>query len=70
MLYFLQILQCMKFFINNGEFNLIYQLPQIIYSSLISSIINVSLKSLALTENRVIEIKEQKKRNNKLYVTH
>ena len=59
-----------EIFINKGEFNLIYQLPQIIYSSLISSIINVSLKSLALTENRVIEIKEQKKRNNKLNVTH
>ena len=59
-----------EIFINNGEFNLIYQLPQIIYSSLISSIINVSLKSLALTENRVIEIKEQKKRNNKLNVTN
>jgi hypothetical protein len=50
-----------EIFINDGEFNLIYQLPQTIYSSLICSVINISLKSLALTENRVISIKEEKK---------
>ena len=58
-----------EIFINDGEFNLIYQLPQTIYSSLICSVINLSLKSLALRENRVISIKEEKKRNNKLNIT-
>ena len=44
----------------NGDFNLLYQLPQIIYSSIISSIIILIVKTLGLTEKKIIEIKKNK----------
>ena len=42
------------------EFDIIYQIPQIIYSSLISGIITALLKFLALTEKAIIDIKGEK----------
>ena len=42
---------------DGGSFNLGYQIPQIIYSSLISSVINALVKALCLTEKNIIEIK-------------
>ena len=42
---------------DGGSFNLEYQIPQIIYSSLISSVINLLVKALCLTEKNLIEIK-------------
>ena len=40
-----------------GKFNILYQLPKIIYSSLISSVINTAMLTLALSEKNVVEIK-------------
>ena len=51
-------------YIEEGEFNFIYQIPIIIYSSLISGVINTIIKYLALTESLVLEIKSQKKIKN------
>ena len=42
-----------------GEFNFIYQIPQIIYSSLISGIINLIIKYLSLSEKNILEIKRE-----------
>lgn len=42
---------------DGGSFNIVYQLPQIVYSSLISSVINVLVKAICLTEKNIIEIK-------------
>ena len=42
---------------DRGTFNLGYQIPQIVYSSLISSIINTFVKSMCLTEKNIVEIK-------------
>ena len=42
---------------DKGSFILDYQIPQIVYSSLISSVINTLMKSLYLTEKNIIEIK-------------
>ena len=50
-----------KIYIDSGSFNLYYQLPQIIYSSLISGIINSIIKYLALSSKTVSEIKMKKK---------
>ena len=47
--------------IEEGDFNFIYQLPQIIYSSLISAIIGVIIKYLSLSEDKIIGIKREKK---------
>ena len=42
---------------DGGSFNFIYQIPQIIYSSLISSILSVLLKYLSLSEKSLLSIK-------------
>ena len=45
---------------DNGAFDIIYQIPQILYSSLISSIINMILKTLSLSEKNILAIKQEK----------
>ena len=50
-----------KIYIDEGSFNFIYQIPQIIYSSVISNIIDIIIKYLSLSENEVIKIKMEKK---------
>ena len=52
-------------YVNNGNFNIIFQLPQILYSTIITSFINVILKSLSLSENSILKIKNA---NEKEYI--
>ena len=40
-------------------FDIIYQIPQIFYSSVISSVANVLLKNLSLSENSILELKKE-----------
>ena len=49
---------------DEGIFNFIYNLPKIIYSTLISIIIDTILKQLALSENSILKIKKTKKLGN------
>ena len=49
---------------DGGTFNFIYQIPQILYSSLISSVLNTLLKSFALSERNVLEVKNEKNIHN------
>ena len=42
---------------DKGSFNFIYQIPQIIYSSLISTILNQIVKILSLTEKNILKLK-------------
>ena len=49
-----------KIYKNSGVFNIIYQIPQILYSSIISSIINILLKNLSLSEKNILKIKKEK----------
>ena len=49
-----------KIYEDEGSFNFIYQIPQIIYSSLISSVINAIIKNLSLSEKKVLQIKNEK----------
>ena len=49
-----------KIYLDEGDFNFIYQIPQILYSSLVSGIINIFLKLLALTGQKIIKIKQIK----------
>ena len=46
-------------------FNFAYQLPQIVYSSLISSVLNILLKLLALSEDDIINFKQNKDNKKK-----
>ena len=45
---------------SKGSFDLEYKLPKIFYSSLISIVLNVPLKLLALSNNNILELKEDK----------
>ena len=49
-----------KIYEDKGNFNFIYQFPQIIYSSLISIAINMIIRLLALTEKDVLMLKQEK----------
>ena len=49
---------------DNGIFNFIYNIPNIIYSTLISIIIDIIIKKLALTEDSIIDLKKEKKSND------
>ena len=49
-----------KIYEDKGVFNFIYQLPQIIYSSLISTVLNICLKTLGLSSDTIIKFKQEK----------
>ena len=44
---------------DNGAFDIIYQIPQILYSSIISAVINMILKLLSLSEKNILTLKQQ-----------
>jgi len=43
-----------------GNYNFIYQLPQILYSTIISTIINIIIRFFSLTQKDVLKVKKQK----------
>ena len=49
---------------DRGYYNLIYQLPQIIYSTFISLILDAIINSLALPQDSLLEIKSDKSLRN------
>ena len=53
-----------KIYESNGSFDIEYQLPKIVYSSLISILLNTLLKLLALSNDGIIELKENKDKND------
>ena len=48
-----------KIYEDKGKFNFLYQLPQIIYSTFISSSITFLMKFLSLSDKNIIEIKKE-----------
>ena len=50
-----------KIYINNGKFDILYQISQILYSSIIPSVINGILKYLSLSEKSILILKKAKK---------
>ena len=53
-----------KIYEDKGSYNFTYQLPQIIYSSLISGVLNVFFKFLALSESDILKFKKLKEKND------
>jgi uncharacterized protein YqhQ len=53
-----------KIYEDEGSFNFIYNLPNIIYSSIISSLIYVIARKLTLTSQNILEIKHEKTKHN------
>ena len=48
---------------SNGKYDIIYQIPQILYSSVVSAVINMILKRLSLSEKNILLIKQEKNMN-------
>ena len=49
-----------KIYEDKGKFNFLYQLPQTIYSSLISRFIDTLIKNFALSQDNIINLKNEK----------
>ena len=49
-----------SYYVDKGTYNFIYQIPQILYSTLISGVINALIKYLSLSENDIIAFKQEK----------
>ncbi len=49
-----------KVYEDKGSYNILYQIPQILYSSVISSLINIILKQLSLSEKNLLQLKGDK----------
>ena len=48
-----------KLYIDGGKYDFIYQIPHVIYSTIISSAINTLMKMLSLTEKSIVSVKIQ-----------
>ena len=49
-----------KIYEDGGIFNFIYQIPQILYSSMISGVVHALIRTLSLSEKNVLQIKTEK----------
>ena len=52
-----------KIYTNNGTYDILTQLPIIFYSTLITAVINMILRTLSLSEKNMLEIKQEKNLN-------
>ena len=52
-----------KIYQDKGKFDLLFQFPQILYSALISKLIDTLIKTLALSQESIIELKREKIKN-------
>jgi hypothetical protein len=57
-----------KIYEDQGKYVLIYQIPQILYSTIISILINTIIKSISLTEKNILSIKKENINLKKKYV--
>ena len=46
-------------YVNEGSLSFLYQIPQILYSTVISAIINIILKQLSLSELTILSLKKE-----------
>ena len=53
-----------KIYEDKGKFNFLYQIPQILYSTLISRFIDALIKNLALSQDNIVELKKEKGKKN------
>ena len=55
-----------KIYEDKGKYDFIYQIPQILYSTLISGFINSFIRNFALTQDLIVELKQRKINFSKL----
>ena len=51
-----------KIYEDKGKFNFLYQIPQIMYSTLISKFIDGFIRKLALSQDNIVELKQEKEK--------
>ena len=54
-----------KIYEDQGSFNFLYQIPQIIYSTILSLLFDFIIKYFSLSEKTILEIKEEKRKESK-----
>ena len=52
-----------KIYKDRGKYDILFQIPQILYSTLISKLIDTLIKTLALSKDNIIELKREKKKD-------
>ena len=55
-----------KIYKDKGIFNLLYQMPKIIYSLIISSSINLLIKNFGLSEKNILKLRKNKQNENEI----
>ena len=53
-----------KIYEDKGEFNILYQIPQILLSTVISKIIDSIIRTLALSQDSIVQLKNLKEKNS------
>ena len=59
-----------KIYQDKGEFNFLYQIPQTLYSTLIAKFIDTLIKNLALSQDIIITLKNDKIKKDNLEMKH
>ena len=49
-----------KIYVDKGKFDFIYNIPKILYSSIISTVINTIISNLSLTQKNVLKLRKDK----------
>ena len=57
-----------KIYEDKGKFNFLYQIPQILYSTFISKFIDGFIRKLALTQDNIIDLKQEKEKIDEKYI--
>ena len=57
-----------KIYEDKGKFNILYQIPQILYSTFISKFIDGFIRKLALTQDNIIDLKQEKEKIDEKYI--
>ena len=65
MLFFFDDETMHKIYVDEGKYNFLYRLPNLLYSTIISIIVGTILEYLALSENSIIEIKKSNNDNQR-----
>ena len=53
-----------KIYQDKGKYDFLYQIPQILYSTLISKLIDILIKNLALSQDDIVVLKQEKEKIN------
>ena len=53
-----------KIYQDKGQFNFLYQIPQILYSTLISGFIDSLIKNFAFTQDNIVQLKQENELND------